>query len=286
MIRGIVLGAASAVAIVASANAADLYRPSASGGLKDPVYAPAATWTGLYLGVNGGYGWSADSNKLAASANKYTPCYSSEGEGDGEGGIVLYSQCLSTVDSDASAKSFSTEGGFGGGQIGYNLQRDRLVFGAEFDIQGAAISGDARFALLGGLAGASASSELNWFGALTGRVGYAFDNTLLYFKGGLAFGGVKDSVTVAPVEDPASTVTKDETRTGYVLGGGIEHKLTPSVSVKAEYQYIDLGSDRITTTAGYAPYNDASATLDARHTYHTARVGLNYHVGQGYEPLK
>ena len=22
------------------------------------------------------------------------------------------------------------------------------------------------------------------------------------------------------------------------------------------------------------------------HTYHTARVGLNYHVGQGYEPRK
>ena len=84
------------------ANAADIYR----GGLKDgpppPVYVAAPIWSGFYIGVNGGYGWTANDGPLAP------------------------------------------EGGFGGGQIGYNWQGlfgySPWVIGIEADIQGAGIS--------------------------------------------------------------------------------------------------------------------------------------------------
>ncbi|MGO9487127.1 MAG: porin family protein, partial [Rhodomicrobium sp.] len=91
MIRTLALGFVSALALVSAANAADMYVPgAATGGYKD---APVATWTGFYVGVNGGYAWSDTSNQLAYSPDLF-------------GGLA-------------------PEGGFGGGQIGYNVQRDR-----------------------------------------------------------------------------------------------------------------------------------------------------------------
>ena len=55
--------------------------------------------------------------------------------------------------------------------------------------------------------------------------------------------------------------------------------------MKAEYQYIDLGSTSLSEAASSVrPPVDAKFTDD--HTYNTVRVGLNYHVGAGFDPLK
>jgi outer membrane immunogenic protein len=137
---------------------------------------------------------------------------------------------------------------------------------------------------------ASAESNLDWFGTVRGRFGYSWDRTLFYFTGGFAFGGVKDKVFAnfeeAGNSDP-TTVKKDDTLTGIVLGGGVEHAFSPSWSLKAEYQLMDLGA---TTTSATASIDDGDDTTVAKfrneHMYHTVRVGLNYHIHQGYEPLK
>ena len=109
------------------------------------------------------------------------------------------------------SSKLSTEGGFGGGQLGYNLQRDRFVFGIETDIQGAAIKGNTYSEAIIANAnpaltlpaletGAGAKSTLDWFGTVRGRLGYSagnalfFGNTLLYATGGFAYGGVRDSL--------------------------------------------------------------------------------------------
>ena len=42
------------------------------------------------------------------------------------------------------------------------------------------------------------------------------------------------------------------TATGYVLGGGIEYKFSPSWSLKAEYQYLNFGKNDATTSAAAA----------------------------------
>jgi outer membrane immunogenic protein len=280
MNHSVVLGAVSAIALISSASAADLYRAPVGGSLKDPVYAPVDTWTGFYVGVNGGYGWSAGSSSVSAYADD-------EGEA-----------------TDSKRKTFDAHGGFGGGQIGYNVQRNRLVYGVEVDLQGAGIDGSGTVqATAAGddtiikstVTTASAKSNLDWFGTVRGRLGYAVaERTLVYFTGGLAFGGVQDSLTLGVHDDEENatpynhTTKKNETRTGYVLGGGIEQALTHSISVKAEYQYLDLGSDRLSdqATLNNIPpsFGSGSATLD--HTYHTVRVGVNYHIHDTYEPLK
>jgi outer membrane immunogenic protein len=244
-----------------SANAADMYAPAS---FKDAPYVPVQTWSGFYVGINGGYAWAAGNSGLS---------------GEGHIGRTYVS---------ADPQKLDPSGGFGGGQIGYNVQHGRLVYGIEADIQGAGIEDSANVGVLNGAATAQAKSELDWFGTVRGRLGYAFDRTLVYFTGGFAFGGVKDSVTgTVPSFALAGTHSIDDTKTGYVLGGGVEHALSPAWSIKAEYQYIDLGTDTVSVDKeGIGINAGATATLNADHSYHTVRLGLNYHVAPAYEPLK
>lgn len=269
MIRRVLFGLVSAVAFVTSVSAADMYPADGPGGLKDAPYIPVQSWTGFYIGVNGGYGWSASDSRLDGSAAELDYCYK----------YYCY------FDKDAGHRDLSPTGGFGGGQIGYNAQRNRFVFGIEADIQGSGIGDSAAIDLLGGDAAVRGKTELNWFGTVRGRVGYTFDRALVYFTGGFAFGGVKDTLGVTSPWGDTAKVSKDDTKTGFVLGGGIEYALNSSWSLKGEYQYIDLGSEKLSADAGdYCAW--ASGTLHADHTYHTVRAGLNYRIHDEYVPLK
>jgi outer membrane immunogenic protein len=148
-------------------------------------------------------------------------------------------------------------GGFGGGQMGYNWQSGHFVFGLETDFQGAGIS-DSNF---------FDKSTMNWFGTVRGRLGYAFDRTLVYATGGFAYGQVENDGF-------------HEAQTGYVLGGGVEYKFRPDWSVKVEYQYLNLDAP-LSSPVGPLGYGFGETTK-----VHTVRVGLNYHFGGGYEILK
>jgi outer membrane immunogenic protein len=248
LLSGILGLTLTSVVALASANAADIYRaPEAVGGYKDS-YVPVATWTGFYVGVNGGYAWSENSNQY--SFPKF-------------GGL-------------------SSEGGFGGGQIGYNWQGLGLgrgvVLGVEADIQGAGIDDSAK-----AVDGYKYKSKLDYFGTVRGRIGYGFDKSLIYFTGGFAYGGIDNTAF-----NGISLFKKEETATGYVIGGGYEHKINPAWSLKAEYKYIDLGkNDPVGVSGAFVGRTLTSFGLKVDDdAYHTVSVGLNYHVGTSYEPLK
>ncbi|ADP71043.1 outer membrane protein [Rhodomicrobium vannielii ATCC 17100] len=250
MIRLGIIGTVSAIALTVSANAADLYRAPAGGGLKDAPY--VATWTGFYAGVNGGYAWSQSSDQLAYVDPNY-PFY-----------------------------GLSPEGGFGGGQIGYNLQgfvHPNLVLGIEADIQGSDISDS-------GVDSATYkySSKVDWFGTVRGRLGYAIDSALVYATGGFAYGGIKNDYDARHLG--AGEFKFDGNATGYVVGGGVEYKLAPAWSLKAEYQYINLGKNNPVDTSTGQHYTDLEGTKLEDDAFHTVRVGLNYHFGHSYESLK
>jgi outer membrane immunogenic protein len=212
------------------------------------------SWTGFYIGANGGYAWENNSRDIVITNNL--------------GG------------STGPTTSFNAEGGFGGGQIGYNWQSGPLVLGAEADIQGGSI--DDKFDRLFGANRLQASTDLNLFGTVRGRAGLAFDRVLVYGTGGFAYGTTHDNIIVNGV----ANMDDQTTRTGWVAGGGIEFAWSRHLSMKLEYQHLDLGGERM--SAPVVPPNGVivfSNRID--HSYDTARIGLNYRFGEDrYVPLK
>lgn len=201
-----------------------------------PMVSPVYNWTGFYIGVNGGYGWSPYSDQLTDLSNA----------------PILFS-------------GLSPKGGFGGGQIGYNWQPvgSPLVLGIEADFQGSNIKNSQTWAL------ATSTSQVTSFGTVRGRIGYAWDTWLLYGTGGFAFGHVNNS------EIGGIAYTSSSNGSGYALGGGIEYAFMPKWSVKAEYQYITLGNHVPTSPAGVALTSFPGVTVH-RDAFNTVRLGLNY----------
>lgn len=152
------------------------------------------------------------------------------------------------------------DGGFGGGQIGYNWQRDRIVFGIEGDFQGSGVSGRAFT-----FDGDTARSDMNWFSTVRGRVGIAQGPWLLYGTGGVAFADIDSRVNL--VGSPS--FHDSDTQTGYAVGGGLEWAFAPNWSAKAEYLYLGFGDDTL--------HNSDGDTYRVNNDVHTVRVGLNYH---------
>jgi len=240
----------SSVVALAAANAADIYvpgpGPAGPGGYKDCC---GPSWAGFYVGVNGGYGWSADNHLLS-----FTNVGTFEG--------------------------VNPAGGFGGGQIGYNWQggfgSSHLVLGIEADIQGADIHDSGVSSL-----GRGTKYDLDWFGTVRGRLGYATGSALIYGTGGFAYGHInKRTFNGIPTD-----FKFDDTATGYSVGGGVEYMISPAWSFKVEYQYINLGRNDMFDNTGlnYATTRDLNTADDA---FHTVRAGINYHIGAGYVPLK
>jgi outer membrane immunogenic protein len=123
--------------------------------------------------------------------------------------------------SNSGANPSGVAGGFQGG---YNWQFGQFVVGGETDIQ-LSDSNDVF---------ANYKFSNPWFGTLRGRAGFALNNILFYGSLGFAYG--RGHVDVG-------SVGEDNLHAGWTAGGGMEVGLTPNWSVKAEYLYIDLGSE-------------------------------------------
>ena len=114
-------------------------------------------------------------------------------------------------------------------------------------------------------------TEVKWLGTVTGRIGYAWDRMLLYVKGGGAW--VRDVYTIT-AGGGFFAETRD-TNWGWTIGAGLEYGLTPNWSVKAEYNYLDFGTERIRFT----PNVGAPFDRDVDQHIHVVKVGINYRFG-------
>ena len=214
-----------------------------------PVDVPAS-WAGFYLGGNVGYGGdSVRWRNLGASAY-FSPLNSS------------------TRDSGS--------GVIGGGQLGYNFQYNRLVFGIE--ASGSAADFDRSFASPFFPATDVWSSKLTWLTTVTGRVGYGFDTWLPYIKGGFAAGNVETAI-----RDNAFGVLAQGSavHTGWTVGGGVEVKLTRRISLGLEFMHTDLGRGNDingSVAAGFVPVTPENYGVGLRSDSITAR--FNYLLGQ------
>jgi outer membrane immunogenic protein len=249
MLRTMIIGAVSAIAMASSAFAADIYKNDA-GSLKDTPYAPAFSWTGFYLGANVGYAWGDTDISSGNGGFDETP-----------GGI-----------------GYDTDGVIAGAQIGYNWQRGRFVFGLEGDIGYLGAEGDERIIDSPDNFG---ETEFGAYGVLAGRLGIASDRALFYVKGGWALASVDTSagdLDEGDDIDPFDATKLDETLSGYAVGGGVEYALSQNWTVKGEYLYMNFGDEKSNNTVG--------DTFKHEIDLHTAKVGVNYKFGGGHDALK
>ena len=287
-----------------SAFAADL--PTRKGPPIAPVYVPPAfTWTGFYVGVNAGYGWTNNNN----NNNLGFPFVGAVPVG---GTFIPF----------ASGGS-SNRGGFVGGvQAGYNYQfgyGSGFVIGAETDIDWADINRNHNNngLLIGSftlpqfpgtiftpsnVATTVHSNNNQYIGTVRLRAGYAFDRFLVYATGGLAYGGVVNNnnqfgsaiiATTAPgavipttgviALTPTQTVIgsgitshSSSTKAGWTVGGGVEYAFTPNWTVKGEYLYENFG--HVNSAPGFFLPGVATAFNNSNRSINVniVRVGLNY----------
>lgn len=227
--KKLLLSGVALFAMMSVASAADLApRPYTKAA---PMISPAYNWTGFYAGVHGGYGWSDE--------------------------VTVGLTGIGSVTGSTS----ELKGGFGGGQIGYNWQlAPSWVWGIEADAAGASIKwgGDDG-------AGTSVETKIRSLGSVTGRLGYAADNLLLYVKGG--WGWADNRVSLAQVG--VGAVSDSKFHSGWTVGAGLEYGFAPAWSAKIEYQYYDLN------TKSYFNVVDLGASL------HTVKGGINYHFNWG-----
>jgi outer membrane immunogenic protein len=146
------------VSMTAAAHAADIARRPAMP-TKAPAYEPPFTWSGAYLGINGGWGFGHSTWDVL--------------------GI--------------GSTDFNINGGVVGGTLGYNWQMGAMVLGLEGDLDWSDIKGSTANAVcVGGIC----ETRNNWLATTRGRVGYAFGRMMPYITGGAAFGDVKSSTAL------------------------------------------------------------------------------------------
>jgi outer membrane immunogenic protein len=230
---GLILGAACAAIGSASAVAADLPMQTYK---SVPAVAQVYNWTGVYIGVNGGYGWGSQDP------------------------LTLFSNNLDRT-------SFNISGGMFGGTIGAQIQQGYVVLGLEGDldwanIKGNGISSPAVFGIpLGTLNIATNTSAVMTARA---RVGAAMNNWLFYATGGVALdkssaNGTSIGAVACGALGVLPNCSASSWRPGLAAGLGVEYGFAQNWSTKLEYLYI--------ATVGSGVSTDHINTI---------RAGINY----------
>ena len=169
---------------------------------------------------------------------------------------------INTVTASAGGGSASVkEPGFlGGAQVGANYQTGPMVWGFEADYDASTQNKSLPAGVLTG-----STSQTPWFATLRGRVGMAFDRTLVYGTAGGAGGELRSIVNIQ-----AGTTNTTVTYGTWTAGGGVEYGITDNLSARVEYLYLDKGHIAA-GVIGPPPTQITSHLQD-----NLVRAGLNY----------
>ena len=215
-----------------------------SGADAQTVTGPDASWARSYVGVNAGFGWGNSSQQSTVIGGGLAP-------------VELAPVELEPVLQDADG-SYKVNGGLIGVTAGYNWQFSNWLVGLEGDLGSAGINGSS--SVCGGTH--ECGTKLDAFGTVRGRVGSVMGKTMIYATGGLAVGDIE----ARDVSGPASGT---KYKAGWIVGGGVEQRISGPWSAKLEYLYADFGGADYFTLANHTPEH-------VKLTMQTVRFGLNY----------
>jgi outer membrane immunogenic protein len=222
-------------------------------------------WTGFYIGLHAGGGWGRGSVI-----------------GDPLPSPVTYGFVQQNIPVNGS-------GGVAGGQVGYNWQvSPAFLLGVEADASWSGIRGTGAVGPIQSIPPgavyvpgsiASASRNIDWLGTVRGRVGYTSGRFLGYATGGIAWAGVKDAADEAFLTGVNNPGSSSSTKTGWVVGGGLEYAVTNNWILRGEYLHYDLTGDSfIGARVPVLPTFGVLYTYD-RTRLDVVRVGIDYKFG-------
>ena len=243
--------AALAMTIAAPARAADLPLKT------ETPFAARFTWTGCYLGGHLGGGF--------AHKDITDPVQ-----------LVQDSFAAAAVTNGITTVSPAPSGVVIGGQIGCDYQfAPSWVVGIEGSASGSTMKGSRTVGLpLGNPDVAQVQAKTDFLTSVTARLGYAFDNVLLYGKGGFAMAGDRYDVSGSFAGAPFG-FTGLENRIGWTAGAGVEWAFSQHWSASLEYDYYQFGHS---TIAMSDPVNVFLGNVDVRQNIQVVKAGLNFHM--------
>jgi outer membrane immunogenic protein len=211
--------------------------------LPPPLPVVVYTWTGCYVGANGGGLWArknwTDADTLSTTLGR-------------------------------PLEDHTTSGGMAGGQIGCDYQTGRWVFGIEGSYDWADSSATSNNLIFTNVSG---TSDVTALGTITGRVGFTIvEQALIYVRGGVAFERDRYNTTNLTTTLPLLTASQD--RTGGIIGIGFEYLVLKNLSLFAEYDYADMGTSNVNflSTDG----RNFTTTYSIRERKDIFKVGLNW----------
>lgn len=197
-------------------------------------------------------GWNGGGN----SSNLYSPVSASQWTGFYAGISGGHGWGTSSVRPAIAATDNNSSGWALGAQAGYNMDMGGFVLGGEADLQWANI-GHTEPGL-----GGTFTSRTDLFGTLRARAGIPIGQVMPYGTVGVAYG--RGSATV----DTGVSTSQTANHFGWALGVGLEAQATSNLSLKAEYLYVDLGTQTYNLLPG--------GGRDIGQRFGVIRAGVNY----------
>jgi outer membrane immunogenic protein len=204
-----------------SALAADLsVKPAAAPFYKAPPMMQVTTWTGCYVGGNGGGAWAQKTFN----------------------------------DSGTDEGSHTASGAVAGGQVGCDYQfASNFVIGIRGMFDWADLTGsnvDPNFT------SATWSTHVKSFSTVDGRLGFLASPTfMLYVKGGVAW--VDEDFTFTNSLLPAASATASNVRAGADVGAGLDWMFAPNWDVFVEYDHMFFDNKDIFMPASVGSFTES-----------------------------
>jgi len=163
--------------------------------------------------------------------------------------------------------SFNSSGVFGGIQLGYNFMvAPNWLIGIEGEVDSTSAQGTV---VIPNTIAVTITSNHRWYETLEGRLGFSQGPWLVYAKGGTAWIDVDYRMT-GSFNGATGTASATNTASGWTLGTGLEYMWAPGWSAKAEYDFLDFGTQNV----GFgAPGTSLAVTTQV----HEFKIGVNWH---------
>ena len=183
----------------------------------------------------------------------------------------------------------SKSGGFIGGlNFGYDHRIGNYVIGAE--ISGSLPGGTANgYAATDDITPGSASpnqpisssTKLQSLFVIKPKLGFVIDNkTMFYGMAGLAMGSIKRTITDGTTGgwwlNAGNSSSNTRNQFGYTVGLGAERMITEKLSMKLEFNYVDLGNPNFTYLGNWSGVNPVTMTQNVKVTNMATTLGLSY----------